>query len=60
MDVIRSNGVAYRHVSGDEPAPAYRWWLESVLLDVAVAAFPGGGHFPHLAHPFEFATILAG
>jgi len=60
LETIRSRGIAYHHVTGDEPAPAYRRWLESVLPEVAITVLPDSGHFPHLAHPVEFAEILAG
>jgi pimeloyl-ACP methyl ester carboxylesterase len=58
LDAIRASGIAYHYVSGDELDPAYREWLESALPDVTITVLPGSGHFPHLAHPAELATIL--
>ncbi|GAA4589329.1 alpha/beta fold hydrolase [Planotetraspora phitsanulokensis] len=60
LEVIHSRGIAYDYVTGGEPDPAYRHWLESALPDVAVTVLPGSGHFPHLAHPAEFTRILTG
>ncbi|MFC0551602.1 alpha/beta fold hydrolase [Planotetraspora thailandica] len=60
MGAIRAKGATYHHISGNELAPAYRSWLESVLPEVAVTVLPGSGHFPHLTHPAEVAAILAG
>ncbi|MEV4539822.1 alpha/beta fold hydrolase [Asanoa sp. NPDC049518] len=59
LAIIRAGGVAYHYVTGAEPDPAYRRWLEAALPDVAVTVLPGSGHFPHLAHPREVAGILA-
>jgi pimeloyl-ACP methyl ester carboxylesterase len=60
MSAIRSSGIGYHHVSGDEVSPTYRRWLESVLPDVTISVLSGGDDFPHLASPTEFAKILAG
>jgi pimeloyl-ACP methyl ester carboxylesterase len=60
LGIIRANGVAYHHVSGQELDPAYLHWLRTALPDVAVTVLPESGHFPHLAHPSELAAILAG
>jgi pimeloyl-ACP methyl ester carboxylesterase len=60
MDTIRSSGITYHHVSGDELDRAYRRWLESALAEVTITVLPDSGHFPHLVHPAEFAKILAG
>ncbi|MEV4753555.1 alpha/beta hydrolase [Micromonospora sp. NPDC049559] len=60
LAVLRSRGVAYRYVTGDEPDPAYRRWLESTLPAVTITVLPRSGHFPHLAHPAEVAAMLAG
>ena len=59
LAAIHARGVAYHHVAGNDLAPAYRGWLESLLPDVTVTVLPGGGHFPHLAGPAELAKILA-
>ncbi|MFI7605885.1 alpha/beta fold hydrolase [Micromonospora sp. NPDC049366] len=56
---IRDRGVGYDYVTGSEPKPAYRSWLESALPEVRITVLPGGGHFPHLAWPAEVAAILA-
>jgi pimeloyl-ACP methyl ester carboxylesterase len=60
LDAIRASGVAYHFVSGDEPDPAYRSWLETILPEVTITVLPDSGHFPHLARPAAFAKILAG
>ncbi|GAB2808104.1 alpha/beta hydrolase [Actinoallomurus bryophytorum] len=59
LATIYARGVPYHHVAGNDLAPAYRDWLESLLPGVTVTVLPGGGHFPHLAGPAEFAKILA-
>ncbi|MGK5740497.1 alpha/beta fold hydrolase [Micromonospora sp. URMC 103] len=60
LERIRSLGIPYHYVTGGEPAPAYREWLESMLPDVTIDVLPGGGgHFPHLAEPAAFARIIA-
>ncbi|AVT40038.1 alpha/beta fold hydrolase [Plantactinospora sp. BB1] len=56
---IRSRGIPYDYVVGNEPDPAYRRWLESALPDVTITVVPESGHFPHLARPAEVARILA-
>jgi pimeloyl-ACP methyl ester carboxylesterase len=60
LETIRSNGTSYRYVTGGDPDPAYRQWLLSVLPGVTITVLPDSGHFPHLAHPAEFARILVG
>ena len=60
LAAIRARGVAYHYVTGAEPDPAYLRWLTDALPDLAVTVLPDSGHFPHLAHPLEFAKILAG
>ncbi|SDZ62181.1 Pimeloyl-ACP methyl ester carboxylesterase [Asanoa ishikariensis] len=59
LAIIGASGIAYDYVTGAEPDPAYRQWLEAALPDVAVTVLPGSGHFPHLARPRELAGILA-
>ncbi|WP_433556137.1 alpha/beta fold hydrolase [Pseudonocardia xinjiangensis] len=58
LTVLDAAGVAYRYVASAEPPPAYRRWLTSALPRVAITVLPGGGHFPHLAHPAEVARLL--
>ncbi|MFC3502201.1 alpha/beta fold hydrolase [Micromonospora krabiensis] len=59
LAAIRDRCIGYDYVTGTEPKPAYRSWLESALPDVRITVLPGGGHFPHLAWPAEVAGILA-
>ncbi|WBB69318.1 alpha/beta hydrolase [Micromonospora sp. WMMD812] len=59
LTAIRDRGIGYDYVTGSEPNPAYRRWLESVLPDVRISVLPGSGHFPHLARPADVARILA-
>ncbi|MEU4091663.1 alpha/beta hydrolase [Streptomyces sp. NPDC026673] len=58
LERIASQGTPYLFITGAEPAPEYRGWLRRALPDVAIAVLPGGGHFPHLAHPAEVARLL--
>ena len=60
LDAIRTNGTAYHHVSGHELDPTYQRWLQTALPEAAITVLPDSGHFPHLAHPAELASILAG
>ena len=57
--VLRAAGRPYLIVAGDEPEPDYRRWLNDTLPQATFIAWPGSGHFPHLAHPDLFAECLA-
>jgi pimeloyl-ACP methyl ester carboxylesterase len=46
-------------VAGSEPDPAYAALLARDFPEAALAVLPDSGHFPHLAHPREFACLLA-
>ena len=60
LRALRVADVPYLVVTGEEPPAKYRAWLQQVLPQVNVTVLPGGGHFPHLAHPADFAGVLAG
>ncbi len=60
MATLRTRGVPYHYISGNDLEPRHLSWLKWVLPDVTDTVLPGGGHFPHLAHPAELAKILAG
>ncbi|MEV6287272.1 alpha/beta hydrolase [Kribbella sp. NPDC051770] len=57
---LRSIDVPYTYVTGTEPPPPYRQWLETNRPGITIIVLPGSGHFPHLAHPGELAKLLAG
>jgi len=50
---------SYHYVTGAEPPPLYREWLEAATPGVTITVLPNSGHFPHLAHPRTVAEILA-
>jgi pimeloyl-ACP methyl ester carboxylesterase len=56
---LRASDVPYAVVAGSEPGPAYRAWLAARLPQATITAWPGSGHFPHLARPDAFARLLA-
>jgi pimeloyl-ACP methyl ester carboxylesterase len=56
---LRANGTRYLFIAGHEAEPEYQDWLNDQLPQAAVEAWPGSGHFPHLAHPARFAGRLA-
>jgi pimeloyl-ACP methyl ester carboxylesterase len=56
---LRAGTVPYTIVAGSEPGPAYRAWLTARLPQAILTAWPGSGHFPHLARPDAFARLLA-
>ena len=56
---LRSAGVPYLIVTGSEPQPSYRQWLDETLPQAVITVLAGSGHFPHLAHPDRFAECLA-
>jgi len=51
--------VTYLFVAGHGVEPEYQAWLERVLPQTALMAWPASGHFPHLAHPRRFAECPA-
>jgi pimeloyl-ACP methyl ester carboxylesterase len=55
---LTERGVRYHLVAHAEPPQPYRQWLESALSAPQTTVLPGGGHFPHLAHPARLAQIL--
>lgn len=56
---LRADKVPYLVVTGDEPDPAYRAWLQERIPQATFSVFAGAGHFPHLALPDRFAQLLA-
>ena len=59
LDKLRTSGMPYLTVFGDEPTPDYRAWLAAELPQAAIEVWPGHTHFPHLADPARFARLLA-
>jgi pimeloyl-ACP methyl ester carboxylesterase len=59
LTVLRETDVPYRLVSGSELQPDYEQWFKRMLPNATVTTLPSSGHFPHLAHPDQFADCLA-
>jgi pimeloyl-ACP methyl ester carboxylesterase len=59
MGALRTGGLPYLIVAGEEPDPQYRGWLKDALPQARIVVWPRSGHFPHLAHPDLFAECLA-
>ena len=56
---ITAAGIPYVAVVGADPSPEDLAWTNANLPDARILAWPGSGHFPHLAHPRRFAELLA-
>ncbi|QIG45997.1 alpha/beta hydrolase [Nocardioides anomalus] len=59
LAALRARGVAYHHVSRTPLPPPYLEWLRAVLPAVEITVLPGGGHFPHVAHPAVIAELVS-
>jgi pimeloyl-ACP methyl ester carboxylesterase len=59
LEGVRAAAVPYLIVAGEELDPHYRHWLKAALPRVRAKVLPRSGHFPHLAHPKQFAECLA-
>lgn len=59
LAAIRRSAIPYHLVLGAEPDGANRAWHMDALPASLITVLPGSGHFPQLAHPAEFAGILA-
>ena len=59
LAALRTAEMPYLIVAGSDPEPEYRQWLNEVLPHAVITVLPGSGHFPHLAHPDDFAECLA-
>lgn len=57
--ILRTKGVPYLIVAGDEVDAEYRAWLIQQIPQVVIKVLSGSGHFPQLAHPAAFARCLA-
>jgi pimeloyl-ACP methyl ester carboxylesterase len=57
--ILRTEGVPYMIVAGDEVDADYRAWLLEQIPQTTIKVLSGSGHFPHLAHPESFARCLA-
>jgi pimeloyl-ACP methyl ester carboxylesterase len=55
---IAGHRLPYAFVTSAEPDPAYAKWLIGLLPDARLEVLPGGGHFPHLAHPAALAELV--
>lgn len=56
---IAAAGVQVLLVAGRDPGPGMSDLFGAAQAQLAVEAWPGSGHFPHLAHPARFAQRLA-
>jgi pimeloyl-ACP methyl ester carboxylesterase len=59
IGAMRGQRIPYLIVAGSRPDDGYRAFLERNFPEAAVAVLPDSGHFPHVAHPMEFAELLA-
>jgi pimeloyl-ACP methyl ester carboxylesterase len=59
MRRVASAGVPYLLVAGAELPQAVSDQITDVVPLASVEVWAGTGHFPHLAHPRRFATLLA-
>ena len=55
---IRAQSIPYTLVFGEEPDAATRLWMKENFPEANVIAVPNSGHFPHVAHPDEFARVV--
>jgi len=56
---LRAHATPYTLVFGEEPDAATRTWMAEHFPEANVIALPNSGHFPHVAHPDEFARVLS-
>jgi pimeloyl-ACP methyl ester carboxylesterase len=56
---LRAARLPYLVITTRAADPGYQAWLARMLPQARVVIWPGGGHFPHLAHPKRFAGFLA-
>jgi pimeloyl-ACP methyl ester carboxylesterase len=59
LAALRGGAVRYLLVVGNDLTDEYRSWLEQELPQAEVTVLAGSGHFPQLAHPGAFASLLA-
>jgi pimeloyl-ACP methyl ester carboxylesterase len=55
----RERGRRYTIVVGEDLEVAEADWLARTFPEATVVIIPGSGHFPHIAHPEQFAETLA-
>jgi pimeloyl-ACP methyl ester carboxylesterase len=56
---IRASGLPFVAVVGHEPSAEDADWIRLNMPGSRTEVWPDSGHFPHLAHPRRFATLLA-
>jgi pimeloyl-ACP methyl ester carboxylesterase len=59
IGAMRGLRIPYLIVAGSEPDDGYRSFLARNFPEAAIKVLPDSGHFPHIAHPEEFARLLA-
>lgn len=59
MQSIRGAHVPYLQIAGAEQPPGYEEWMKRMMPASVLTVWPGCGHFPHLALPERFASVLA-
>jgi pimeloyl-ACP methyl ester carboxylesterase len=59
ITTLRAQATPYTLVFGEDPDAATRLWMADHYPEATVIAIPHSGHFPHVAHPDEFARVLA-
>jgi pimeloyl-ACP methyl ester carboxylesterase len=56
---LRAHATPYTLVFGEEPGTVTRDWMAEHFPEATMIVLPDSGHFPHVAHPDEFARVLA-